>query len=220
MLKVVVIASTNGSVLGRLLEVPYFRERIWMVVSDRPCGAIDKARKYGIVTIVEESQNSSDFSDFLLKRFENTPPDLFVSFYTRLFKGQFLVFAKDNLVNLHPSILPACPGVDGFGDTVKAGAKFIGATVHFVDEGVDTGYPVIQSAIPFNPGLDMAQNRHKIFVQQCQMLLQLFNWWETDRVGFDAAGRPVVSNAAYEAGVFSPNLDFKPAIEFDAKLET
>ncbi|MDA1381029.1 formyltransferase family protein [Plesiomonas shigelloides subsp. oncorhynchi] len=73
---------------------------------------------------------------------------LFISFYTRLLSDVFLKAHPHRVINFHPSILPACPGMDGFGDTLKSGALFIGSTVHFIDEGMDTGKPILQAAFP------------------------------------------------------------------------
>ncbi|PLX20857.1 phosphoribosylglycinamide formyltransferase [Candidatus Parcubacteria bacterium] len=56
------------------------------------------------------------------------------------------------IINIHPALLPAFPGVDGYGDTIRYGCKFGGCTVHFVDYGEDTGPIIAQRAIPVNPG--------------------------------------------------------------------
>jgi len=203
----VVIASTGGSVLARCLGNAYFRERIRCVVSDRPCGALAAAQRQGVATIVHEAADGLEFSDFLWRRFEAQPPDLFVSFYTRLFRGRFLGFAQRRLINVHPSVLPACPGRDGFGDTVRARARFIGATIHAVDEGVDTGAPIIQAAAPFDPEKSLEENRHVVFVQQCRMLLQVIKYVDEGRLAWDGDGAPRIRGARYRVGEYAPNLD-------------
>ncbi|MDT4291373.1 formyltransferase family protein [Methylomonas sp. MO1] len=216
MINIVIISSTNGGVLSNLLENTYFRERIRHVVSDRRCGAIEIAKNFGIPTKVFESKSASKFSNSLLEEYKSNQPDLYISFYTKLFKGEFLSASRNRLINLHPSILPACRGLDGFGDTIKSGSKFIGATIHFVNEGIDTGYPLIQSATPFNPEKSIAENRHRIFIQQCKMLLQVLRWWEENRIQFSDEGYPKIINCSYHVGEFSPNLDFDEAMKFDA----
>ena len=213
-MKIIIIASTSGSVMSKLLNVPYFKSTISCVVSDRECGAIDVAVSHGISTKIFETTDGLEFSDFLVKEFQNDLPDLFVSFYTRLFKGIFLEVAKNKLINLHPSILPACSGRNGFGDTIKSGSKFIGSTIHFVDEGMDTGFPIIQAAIPFNPNNTLEENRHLVFIQQCKMLLQVIKWAEDNRIIFDKNNRPAILNANYEMNEYAPNLDFETAKNF------
>ena len=213
-----VIASTGGSVLNALMGSAYFRSRIRCVISDRNCGAIDVALKFGVPTKVLRASTGLEFSDLLLQEFRFNPPTLTVSFYTKLFSGEFLTFSKGRLINLHPSILPACPGMDGFGDTLKSGSTFIGSTIHYVDEGVDTGRPLIQAATPFNPLLPLQNNRHQVFIQQCKMLLQVIRWFEEDRVVINSSGHPCVLNASYLPGMFSPNLDFLEAISFNVDI--
>jgi phosphoribosylglycinamide formyltransferase-1 len=203
----VVIVSTAGSVLSNLLRNPYFRRRIRCVVSDRDCGAIEKAAAFNVPVTVCKTDSGLEFSDFIVKMFSNDPPALFVSFYTRLFRGELLRFARHKLVNLHPSILPACPGQDGFGDTIKARSRFIGATVHLVDEGIDTGPPIIQSAAPYNPEMTLAENRHTVFVQQCKMLLQTIKYFDEERIIIDDLQNVRIEGARYAPGEFSPNLD-------------
>ncbi|MGA2777767.1 MAG: formyltransferase family protein [Steroidobacteraceae bacterium] len=206
-MKVVVIASTNGGILSALLKNAYAKPRIAEVVSDRQCGAIDVARSSGVRTEVYPTLDGGEFSEFLLRRYSGDRIDLFLSFYTRLFGGQFLNVAENKLVNVHPSILPACPGPRGFEDTIESKSRFIGATVHFVDAGVDTGAPIIQAAVPFDPGRSLAENRHKVFVVQYKMALQVIKWFDEGRVVADRQRDVQVRGATYLDGVFSPNLD-------------
>jgi phosphoribosylglycinamide formyltransferase-1 len=203
---VVAIASTAGSVLGALLKNPYFRARIRHVVSDRHCGAIEVARAFGVDTTVHETRDGREFSDFLHATWQGNPPDLFISFYTRLFRGEFLRFAEGKLINVHPSILPACPGLDGFGDTLKAQSRFVGSTVHFVGAGMDTGAPIIQAAAPHDPAKSTGENRHRVFIQQCKMVLQVFKYVQERRLSL-REGRVVIDGVRYDTGEFAPNLD-------------
>jgi phosphoribosylglycinamide formyltransferase-1 len=203
---VVVIASTAGSVLAALLTNPYFRTRIRHVVADRQCGAVDVARSFGVDTTIHKTRDGREFSDFLQATWQADPPDLFFSFYTRLFHGEFLRFADGKLVNVHPSILPACPGLDGFGDTLKASSRFVGATLHFVNAGMDTGAPIIQAAAPYDPTRSTAENRHRVFIQQCKMVLQVIKYVQERRLSL-CEERVVIDGVRYETGEFSPNLD-------------
>lgn len=218
MIRIAIIASTMGGVISTLLPLSYFRQRVACLVTDRECGALDAARQFGIPSSVIATKDSLAFSDALAARFENEDIDLFISFYKRLFRGHFLEQARGRLINLHPSILPACPGRDGFGDTVRAGSRFIGATVHYVDQNLDTGCPIIQSARPYNPYESIDQNRHHVFVQQCKMLLQVMDWCERDRLFLDEHGRCHVRNAIYQIGEFAPALEHYDAVSLDIPL--
>lgn len=214
MIRVAIVTSTGGSVMNAVLKVTYIRDRIRTVLSDRDCYAIQIARNHGLTTNQFITNDAQQYSDYLADYFSRSPHDLVVSFYTKLFKGTVIDQLRGKLINFHPSILPACPGKDGFGDTVKSGARFIGATVHLVDEGVDTGCPLLQCALPFNPNLSIAENRHAVFVAQCKMLIQIVNWYENERISHCEDGFPTLINGQYECNGFSPNLDFSLALDF------
>jgi phosphoribosylglycinamide formyltransferase 1 len=203
----VIISSTGGGVLGALLGNGYFRNRLRCVASDRHCGAIERAARAGIPTRVFETTDGLAFSNFLLEEFADDPPDLFVAFYTRLLRGRFLKFAKRKLVNIHPSILPIGAGFNAFEKTLRSNSRFIGSTAHLIDEGMDSGCPIIQSAAPYDPHKTIEENRHTVFIQQCKILLQVIKYYEEERLEFDAEGRPSPRSARYEVGEFSPNLD-------------
>lgn len=207
--RIVIIVSTGGAVLSKVLEVQEVKEMIQLVVSDRQCGAIKLAEKHGIPTMIIESQNGNDFSKKLVDFFGKHEVGLFISFYTRLLSQCFLSRFENRVLNFHPSILPACPGMDGFGDTIRSGSKFIGATVHFVDEGMDTGKPLIQSCYPLDHTKSISENRHRVFVQQCKMLIQISQWFKFNRI----YGQDIL-NAKYEFSEFNPNLDSELALEF------
>lgn len=213
-MKIAVIISTNGGVLSQLVKINYFREKVYEVISDRECGAIEVANKAGIKTTILKSNSGNEFSEKLLEYLNVSNIDLFISFYTRIFNKKFIEAAKNKIINLHPSILPACPGKDGFGDTIKSGSKFIGTTIHFIDEGIDTGKPIIQSAIPLNPNKSIEELRHEIFNDQCKTLLQTVKWFEDKRIVLDDY-KPVINKAGYNKGIYSPNLDFDEAIKFN-----
>lgn len=209
MKKVVIIISTGGSVLSKVLEIDEIKRSIYYIISDRECGALDVARRHNIPYKVLICKNSSEFSDKLNIFFSNIAIDMFVSFYTKLFKGEFLNSTRGKLINFHPSILPACPGLDGFGDTVRSGSQYIGSTVHFVDGGIDTGKPIFQSCTSYNPDISIEENRHKVFVQQCKMLIQIIVWLNNDRI--DSRG---IRDGKYMFSEFVPNLDSRLAIDF------
>lgn len=210
MKKIVVIASTGGAVLSKVLHLASIKKSIFMVVSDRQCGALDVAQKFGIDTKILSAKNGKEFSLKLVDFFEDEDIDYFLSFYTRILTEDLLNTYKDKVLNFHPSILPACPGLDGFGDTVKSGSKFIGSTLHFVDTGIDTGIPLIQSSFPYQPFLTLEENRHRVFVQQCKIFIQFTEWVNENRVkGYS------ILESKYGLSEFAPNLDSNLAIEFD-----
>lgn len=214
MKKIVIIASTSGSVLLKTLTIEKIRNSILMVISDRECGAIEVAKSFGVDTHILSASSGSEFSDKLVKYFQEQDIDIFISFYTRLFSANFLNQYSNKVYNFHPSLLPACPGQDGFGDTLRSGSKYMGSTLHLVDEGMDTGRPVIQSIHPIMPTLTFEENRHIIFIQQCKIFIQFVLWIQDNRVD---NGRVLEAN--YNFSQFCPNLESSIASNFELLLK-
>ncbi len=209
MKKIVLISSTNGSVISTVLK-KHHRKSIYSLVSDRKCGALEKALSLGIPRKLLSSDTGLEFSDKLYQLYKAENIDLFISFYTKIFSGKFLNLTKDKLINFHPSILPACPGLDGFGDTIKSGGQFIGSTVHFIDSDIDTGKPILQAITPLVPSLAIKDHRHKVFIQQCKMFIQIIEWLEGNRITPNG-----ITNAKYNFSEFVPNLESPFAIKFN-----
>lgn len=217
-MKIVFICSTNASVVKRALKTSLLNSYSVEFVSDRECGAIDFAKENNYDYTVLASTTGSDFSEKLAKKYSANQDVLFVSFYTRLLTAPFLTKCEGKLINFHPSILPACPGMDGFGDTIKCGAKFIGSTVHYIDHGVDTGLPLLQAAFPRSPALDIASLRHRVFLQQSISLIQVVKWFNDKRVK-DSDNGSLIEGADYQISEFSPNLDPCLQVLFTSWLE-
>lgn len=201
-MKVIILCSTAGSVFKRCFNEGLLAEYDLTVISDRECGAIEFAKSRGIANFVLESINGKEFSDKLNEMYPQNLGELFISFYTKLLKGLFLDKHKGRLINFHPSILPACPGRDGFGDSIKSGALFLGSTVHWIDEGMDTGKPILQTAFPNDEKVALEIRRHRVYLQQVISMAQVLYWFRAKKIG--AVG---VENGEFKFDEFSPNLD-------------
>ncbi|WP_449429385.1 phosphoribosylglycinamide formyltransferase [Rhodanobacter umsongensis] len=214
MIRVALIASTGGAVYrSSCAYSAWLRERIVGVLSDRPCGALDAASTFGHAASKIEWENRSNFSARALEHLHTWRADLVVSFFTRILTAPLLEAYAGRLVNFHPSLLPACPGMNGFKDSLRSGALFLGSTVHLVDGGTDTGAPLIQAYFARDPSLNETQLRHQIFVHQCQCLIQLVRWYEDGRVRADGR-KAQIDQARFDAGAFAPALDDPEAIKF------
>lgn len=217
-MRLIILCSTNGSVLSKVLHNDYFKAQIDCVITDRECGVMNVAEAHQVNIKKYEAATGEEFSKKIVENIELTDDHLIISFYTRILSNDLIEKIPGRIINCHPSILPACPGLNGFEDTISSGSQFIGATIHLIDQGIDTGLPIMQSARPFNPNLSLSENRHAIFIDQCRMLLQVVKWFDENRVRhFD--GRLVIENAQYKPNCYAPNLDFDLAINFDVELE-
>ena len=95
-----------------------------------------------------------------LDALKNAEVDLIVlAGFMRILKGEFLRVFEHRVVNIHPSLLPAFPGLEAWKQALDYGVKVTGCTVHFVDQGVDTGPIIGQQTVPINVG-DTAEVLH------------------------------------------------------------
>jgi phosphoribosylglycinamide formyltransferase-1 len=134
-------------------RAPGFPAEISVVVSNKADAAgVDKARAAGIpVEIVESRPFGKDRAGFekaLQIALDQRSVDLVcLAGFMRLFTAEFVQRWHGRILNIHPSLLPAFPGLDPYGQALKAGVKISGATVHFVTPDTDAGPIVIQGAV-------------------------------------------------------------------------
>ena len=149
MISVVVLISGSGSNLKSLLEAadnPLYPVRVLAVGSDKAAEGLEHAERFGVPVFVAEPGRFSDrsrWAEVLLSNIEFHKPDLVIlAGFMRILPAEFVAALSPNLINLHPSLLPAFPGAHAVADALEAGARVTGSTIHIVDKGVDTG-PVI-----------------------------------------------------------------------------
>lgn len=205
--KLVFIGSTGGGVLSRLLQHRSVRENVHEVVSDRSCGFLDVALSASVPAVCLDTASGEDFSQRLARRYQSEANLIFISFYTKIFTTEFLSSQQGKVFNCHPSILPACKGMQGFEDTLASGSLFMGCSLHQVDEGVDTGKCQIQAALPLNRDLSYEENRHRIFLAQYYSSLQFCCWVIDQRLTVSSTGGASVTNTKWNLSSFAPNLD-------------
>ena len=150
--RIVVLASGSGTNLQAILDTLHGRDGIEVVGvgSDKPgARALERARAAGVETAVFPRDEYADreardaaMGDWI----ESRGADLVVlAGYMQLLSAPFVARFRNRIVNIHPALLPAFPGLDAIGQALAAGVETTGVTVHFVDEGVDTG-PAIAAA--------------------------------------------------------------------------
>ena len=161
--KLVVLASGNGSNLQAILDTLHGRDGIEVVGvgSDKPdARALERARDAGVETAVFPRDGYADRAErdaAMAGWIESRGADLVVlAGYMQLLSAGFVERFRNRIVNIHPALLPAFPGLDAIGQALDAGVKTTGVTVHFVDEGVDTGPPIVQREVPVPAGRDRA----------------------------------------------------------------
>ena len=152
-LRVGVLVSGTGTNLQALLDSVHGHEAdVVAVASDRPeAPALERARAAGVEVgtfpVAEHADRVARdvaMADWLVAREVRL---VVLAGYMQLLSAPFLARFPDAVINVHPSLLPAFAGVDAIGDALAYGVKVFGVTVHFVDEGVDTGPVILQRAI-------------------------------------------------------------------------
>jgi phosphoribosylglycinamide formyltransferase 1 len=156
LLKLGVLISGSGSNLQSIIdniEKGILKATIKIVICNNPHSfGVNRAQKHGLPVVVlkhEDFRTREDFDTELIRILKSNEIDLIVlAGFMRILTPVFLKAFPQKIINIHPALLPSFPGIHGQKDAFEYGVKFSGCTVHFVDEGVDTGPIIIQSVVP------------------------------------------------------------------------
>ncbi len=154
-----------------------------VVVSSRPdAAALAVAERMGVETEVVGWAGDRDAHDLAVDaalRRHGVVGDgglVCLAGFMRILGPRFVSARRNRVMNVHPSLLPAFPGLDAQGQAVRYGAKVSGCTVHFVDEGVDTGPVILQAAVPVAEGdtaealsMRILDQEHRIYPRAVEM---------------------------------------------------
>ena len=182
--RLVVLASGNGTNLQAILDRLHGRDGFAVVgvgSDKREARALGRARAAEVETAVFPREEFADrvARDLAMGDWaEGLRPDLIVlAGYMQLLSAEFVGRFRDRIVNVHPALLPAFPGLDAVGQALAAGVEVTGVTVHFVDEGVDTGPAILQREVPVPPGGDREELEnalhaveHELYPEAIRML--------------------------------------------------
>jgi phosphoribosylglycinamide formyltransferase-1 len=175
--RVAVLASGTGTNLQAILDRVHGRDGVEVacVVSNRPeAQALERARGAGVETGVFRREDHVDraardgaIADMLGAR----EVDLIVlAGYMELLSPDFVRRFPNRIVNVHPALLPAFPGLDAVGQALEHGVRVVGVTVHFVDEAVDSGPIILQRAIDVPYTRDRSQLEEEIHRVEHELL--------------------------------------------------
>jgi phosphoribosylglycinamide formyltransferase 1 len=184
--KLVVLASGSGTNLQAILDTLHGREGVEVVGvgTDKPdAWALERAQVEGVATAVfagEEYEDRAGRDADMAEWIESRGADLVVlAGYMQLLSDGFVTRFRNRIVNVHPALLPAFPGLDAIGQALAAGVETTGVTVHFVDEGVDTGPPILQRevAVPANGNREELEKaihavEHRLYPEAIRMIAE------------------------------------------------
>nr|AIE96534.1 putative Formyl transferase (purN) [uncultured marine thaumarchaeote AD1000_80_F03]AIF04018.1 phosphoribosylglycinamide formyltransferase (purN) [uncultured marine thaumarchaeote KM3_16_E08] len=160
MLKLAILISGRGSNMKSILNAIQKQNipiKPAIVISNKPSAeGLKIARKLGVQTeIVESKEFQGTRWEYdqkiihILSKYDITPKNSLICLagFMRILSPEFIKKFKNRILNIHPSILPAFPGLDAQRQAIESGVSHSGCTVHFVDEGVDTGPIIVQKTV-------------------------------------------------------------------------
>lgn len=151
-----VLVSGRGSNLQAIIdaiEAGRLSAKVSLVISDNPAAlALERARRHGIDTFIVERKgfpSKALFEEELIRILDQHQIDIVVlAGFMVILSPKFVGHYRNRIVNIHPSLLPAFPGLHAQRQALEYGVRYSGCTVHFVDEGMDTGPIILQAVVP------------------------------------------------------------------------
>jgi len=194
-----VLASGTGTNLQAILDTVHGHEGIEVVGvgSDTPGAmALERARATGVETALfprEEHLDREARDAAMADWIEGLDADLVVlAGYMQLLCAPFVARFRNRIVNIHPALLPSFPGLDAIGQALEAGAEVTGVTVHFVDEGVDTGPVIAQREIPIPADCDRARLEASVHAVEHELYPEAIRMIARGAVRIDASDQSAV----------------------------
>jgi phosphoribosylglycinamide formyltransferase 1 len=188
--RIVILISGRGSNMEAIVE--RCREQQWpaqvvAVVSNRPDAVgLDFARRHGIDAVVVDHKAHATreaFDAALADAIAPFAPDLIVlAGFMRILGAAFVQGFEGRMLNIHPSLLPAFPGLHTHRRALDAGCQLAGATVHFVTPELDHGPIVMQSAVPVLPGDDEASLAARVLATEHVIYPLAVQWFVEGRL--------------------------------------
>jgi phosphoribosylglycinamide formyltransferase-1 len=178
-MKVAVLVSGNGTNLQALLDAGTRGDlgpaRISLVGSNRPgCPALARAERAGVPSFALDHRSypsRAGFDQDVQERITAAGVQLVVlAGFMRILTAEFVQAFAGRMINIHPALLPAFPGLHPQRQALDHGVKVSGATVHFVEEGADTGPIIAQAAVPVLDDDDEESLTRRIFAEEHRLL--------------------------------------------------
>ncbi len=209
-----VLVSGGGTNLQAILDAigrNALDARIAVVVSNvAAAGALDRARAAKVESVVIEHQRYADrraFDAAVVEALKSRGVEVVaLAGFMRLVTEVLIDAFPMRIVNVHPALLPAFPGVHAQAQALAYGARVTGCTVHFVDGGTDTGPIIAQAVVPVCEGDDAATLSARILAREHELLPRVLQWIAEGRVTVEAAGAAGGRARVRVAGVRAASL--------------
>ena len=210
MKSLVILISGRGSNMQALLEAKLPLDRIAVISNNAHASGLEIARQHGIETIVLDHRAFPDRQSFdtaLAEKIDACQPKLIaLAGFMRILSDRFVQRYQDRLMNIHPSLLPAFPGLGTHARALQEGIKIHGCTVHFVTAQLDHGPIVIQAAIPVAPDDTEETLAARVLEQEHRIYPQAVRWFMEDRIRLNGNQIEVTGTSVNGAALYSPGL--------------
>lgn len=183
---VVALISGRGSNLGAILRAR-LPVRFAAVISNNPdAPGLAIAREHGVPTAALDHRrfpSREAFDQALAQEIDRHRPDLVVlAGFMRILTDGFVNRYRGRMINIHPALLPAYPGLDTHAKVLRDGVKIHGCTVHFVTPRVDHGPIIVQAAVPVHPGDSADALAARVLEQEHRILPRAIRWFAEGRL--------------------------------------
>jgi phosphoribosylglycinamide formyltransferase-1 len=210
-MRIGVILSAGGSSFVEAARIFGGFPVEFFVVTDRDCPAEDRCRAQGIPVQRIAQKDRDDFSKQARDHFAACKVDCVILFFSRLI-GESL-FGSIPCFNVHPALLPAFPGLSSIEQAWKSGVRFLGATIHKVDETVDGGRIIAQTVVGIPHGASLEWCNRASFLQKTLVTLGLVDLAQSKRL--DLATGALCG----EHGEFVASASLNPALSNEVLVE-
>jgi phosphoribosylglycinamide formyltransferase-1 len=202
MKRIAVLASGRGSnfeaIARAVLSGKIEAEVAVLIVDRKNIGAIERAEKLGINWIFVDPTgfpSREEYDSKIVAILKYLRVDLVcLAGYKKIVSAPFVDAFPGRIMNIHPTLLPSFPGLRPHEKTLKYGVNISGATVHFVDKGVDTGPIIVQAAVPVSPNDTPETLSERILKYEHRIYPQAVKWFVDGRI--EVLGRRVIVKGA------------------------
>ena len=214
-LRIGVLASGGGSNLQSIIDQCQQQQidaEIVLVLCNNPgAGALLRAEAAELPNCCINHRDFSDrqsFDQAVVARLQQSEVDLVVlAGFMRLISDRFLEAFPQRIINIHPSLLPAFPGLHVQQKALDYGARFSGCTVHFVDSGVDTGPIIAQAVVPIFPEDNEASLSARILQQEHKLYPHAIQLIASGRINIEDRQVNIAGTRNTETALLNPPLD-------------
>jgi len=210
MKRIVILISGRGSNMQAVLDAKLNAMVCAVISNEASARGLQIARDAGVDTRVISHHayaNRASFDRSLADTIEEYRPDLIVlAGFMRILTEEFIRRFSGRIMNIHPSLLPAFPGLDTHRRAIDEGVKLHGCTVHFVTTALDHGPIVIQSAVPVRPDDDEDRLAARVLELEHAVYPRAIQWFLDDQLVVEGNRVKVSAECNYTGVLASPSL--------------